>query len=159
MKTVGQMIEAYLAGVNTLRNAVSGMFREHLEARPIPGKWSTLEVVCHLSDFEPILADRMKRIIAMDRPLLMGADEDRFVANLAYHQRDLNEELAVIDVTRQQMARILRAVPNEALSRPGIHNERGLITLENMLSGAINHILHHITFIEEKRKALGLPTG
>src|SRR5437762_2756490 len=26
------------------------------------------EVVCHIADFEPIMADRMKRVIALDRP-------------------------------------------------------------------------------------------
>ena len=41
-----------------LRNAVAGMTREQLVARPVPGRWSTLEVVCHVADFEPILADR-----------------------------------------------------------------------------------------------------
>ena len=63
-----QLIDSYLAGARTLRQAVAGMSREQLRARPIPGKWSTLEVVCHLADFEPVFADRMKRVIALDRP-------------------------------------------------------------------------------------------
>jgi hypothetical protein len=33
------------------------MTREQLLARPVPGKWSTQEVVCHLADYEPIYAD------------------------------------------------------------------------------------------------------
>src|SRR5436853_1564356 len=102
------MIDAYLAGPAALRAAVRGMSRGQRLARPVAGKWSTLEVVCHLADFDPILADRMKRIIAEDRPQLLGADENRFAAALAYHQRDLNEELDIIDRTRRQMARILR---------------------------------------------------
>jgi len=123
----------------------------------VPGKWSTLEVVCHLADFEPVFADRMKRVIAEDRPTLLGADEKRFAAALAYHQRDLNEELTLIDCTRQQMARILRTLPAEALARVGVHNERGPLTLEQLLTGAANHITHHVQFIADKRRALGLP--
>src|SRR5206468_6927022 len=110
-----QMIESYLAGPVALRKAVAGMSREQLLARPVPGKWSTLEVVCHLADFDPILADRMKRVIAEERPTLLGADHERFVRALAYHDRDLDEELNVIDTTRRQMARILRKLPPEAL--------------------------------------------
>jgi len=53
------LIEQYLAGAGLLRRAVAGMTREQLLARPIPGKWSTQEVVCHLADYEPIYADRM----------------------------------------------------------------------------------------------------
>src|SRR5437773_9841885 len=111
------LIDSYLAGSQTLRQAVAGMSREHLLARPVPGKWSTLEVVCHLADFDPIIADRMKRVIAEDRPQLIGADENRFAAALAYHERDLDEELALIEHTRGQMARILRRLGPEAPGR------------------------------------------
>jgi len=155
--TKDQMIDAYLAGVGELRRAVAGLSREQLLARPVAGKWSTLEVVCHLADFEPILADRMKRVIAFDRPALSSVDEKPFAAKLAYHQRDLDEELAVIDNTRRQMARILRHVPAEALDRVGVHSERGPKSLAELLTGATNHITHHLPFVYEKRKALGLP--
>ena len=151
------MIDAYLAGPATLRAAVGGLSREQLVARPVAGKWSTLEVVCHLADFDPILADRMKRVIAEDRPPLLGADEQRFAAALAYHQRDLEEELALIEQTRAQLARILRTLPDEALGRVGVHNERGELTLERLLTTATNHLPHHVRFIHEKRQALGLP--
>src|SRR5438105_6879102 len=105
MSKIAALTDAYLAGAGQLRQAVAGMSREQLVARPVPGKWSTLEVVCHLADFEPIFADRMKRIIALERPTYFGADENRFAATLAYHERDLEEELTIIERTRRQMAR------------------------------------------------------
>jgi hypothetical protein len=157
MPNLSEMIDAYVAGARTLRKAVAGMTREQVQARPVPGKWSTLEVVCHLADFDPILADRMKRVIAEDRPQLLGADEQRFAAALAYHERDVEEELTLIERTRSQMARILRTLPAEALQRVGVHNERGPLTLERLLTLATNHVPHHVRFIEEKRQALGLP--
>ena len=155
--SLSQMIEAYLAGPIALRKTVAGMSREQVLARPIPGKWSTLEVVCHLADFDPIMADRMKRIIAEDKPQLLGADEKHFAAALVYHERDLEEELTIIERTRSQMARILRTLKPEAFQRVGVHNERGPLTLEKMLTLSGNHIPHHLSFIVEKRLALGLP--
>jgi uncharacterized damage-inducible protein DinB len=157
MSKLSGMSDAYLAGAQTLRQAVAGMSREQLTARPVPGKWSTLEVICHLADCEPILADRMKRVIAEERPTLLGADETRFAAALAYHDRELEEELAVIEKTRQQLARILRKQPDTTLERVGVHSERGPRTLEELLTTATNHIPHHVKFIHEKRRALGLP--
>jgi uncharacterized damage-inducible protein DinB len=157
MASLSALAEEYLAGPKALRQAVAGMSREQVQARPVPGKWSTLEVVCHLADFEPIGADRMKRIIAEDKPTLLGADEQRFASALHYHDRDLEEELTIIERTRSQMARILRKLPAEALARVGNHNERGQLTLEQMLGNMIQHIPHHAKFIVEKRKALGLP--
>ncbi|MBY0528082.1 MAG: DinB family protein [Gemmataceae bacterium] len=158
MSTSSALIEPYLAGARTLRQAVAGMTREQLLARPVAGKWSTLEVVCHLTDFEPIYGDRMKRVIAEDRPSILGADEQRFAAALAYHERELEEELAIVDRTRQQMARILRTLPASAWERVGVHNEAGPLTLKDLMTRATNHIGHHVKFIAEKRKALGLKT-
>jgi uncharacterized damage-inducible protein DinB len=154
--TLTQLLADYIDGSRLLREAVRGLDREQLLARPVAGQWSTLEVVCHIADFEPILAERMKRILAEEQPQLRGADEKRFAAALAYHERNLEEELALVEYTRAQMARILRTLPLEALQRSGIHSERGSMTLEQVLAGAIRHIPHHIQFIHRKRQALGL---
>ncbi len=154
---IASRINDYVAGPKLLRQAVAGMTREQLIARPVSGKWSTLQVICHLSDFDPILSDRMKRVIAEDQPTLIGADENHFAANLAYHDRDLEEELTLIETGRKQMARILRSLPAAAFARVGIHNERGPLTLERLLEIATKHIPHHVEFVHEKRRALGLP--
>ena len=100
----------------------------------------------------------MKRTIALEKPTLVGADEQRFAAELAYHDRDLEEELTIIERTRSQLARILRKLPDTALERVGVHNERGPLTLEQQLSLMTRHIPHHLKFIADKRKSLGLPT-
>src|SRR5215211_992773 len=105
------LVEQYLTGPDLLRRAVKGMTREQLTARPVEGKWSTLEVVAHIADFEPILAERMMRVVSHERPLLMVADENLFAATLDYHARDLEEELALIDLTRKRMVRVLKKLP------------------------------------------------
>ena len=156
MSLLPTLIEQYLDGPQQLRQAVAGMTREQLLARPIAGKWSSLEVVVHLADFDPIYVDRMKRVIAEDKPMLVGADEQKFSAALFYHDRDLEEELSIIDVSRSHMARILRKLPESALQRVGNHNERGPVTLEKLLTSIIGHVQHHLKFIVEKRQALGL---
>ena len=156
MSTRTELINNYLAGIETLKKAVAGMTPEQAKAKPVPGKWSTLECVCHLSDFEPIMADRMKRIITHPKPLLMGADENLFAQQLSYQDRDLAEELANVEITRKQMAKILQKIPPDSWTRMGNHAERGLLTLEQMLQIATRHIPHHVQFILEKRKALGI---
>ncbi len=156
MAATNELIEKYLDGPKQLRAAVAGLTREQVLARPVPGKWSVLEVVCHLADFEPVYVDRMKRVITHDKPLLMGADEQLYAAKLCYHERDLEEELRVVELTRGAFGRILRTLPADAFQRVGVHSERGLKTLEELLALIGNHIPHHLPFIAEKRKALGL---
>jgi hypothetical protein len=149
-----ELIDSYLAGPELLRKAVAGMTPQQLRAAPIPGKWSTLQVICHLADFEPIYADRIKRAIADDEPTVMSGDQDTFAARLAYDQRDVEEELNLIEITRNQMGRILRTLRPEDFERRAIHSERGPLTIRAMLTDITKHIPHHVGFIEEKRKAL-----
>jgi hypothetical protein len=149
-------IEEYVSGPQRLRKAVDGMTKEQLIARPVPGKWSTLEVICHLADFEIVHADRIKRVIAENEPMLIGGDQELFAARLAYHERDAESELLLIELIRKQVARILSTLKSEDFQRRGIHSEFGLITLEACIQQCVSGFPHHIRFIEEKRKALGI---
>lgn len=153
-----ELIDEFLAVLPELRRAVSDLTPEQWVARPIAGKWSTLEVVGHLVDSEQAWCHRMKRIIAEDRPLLIGYDESRFTATLGYHDRVPDAELALLEATRRQMAEVLRGLPEAAWSRAGVHNERGLLTLEEAVRIEAEHVRHHVRTIREKRAALGLPT-
>src|SRR5438270_12519236 len=107
------LINDYAGGPQALREAVRGMTREQILARPVAGKWSTLEVVCHIADFEIVGADRIKRVIAEEKPTLPDGDEKRFAARLSYHQRDLEEELHLIRAVRAQVTRILRTLSDD----------------------------------------------
>jgi hypothetical protein len=148
------LIDDYAAGPALLRQAIAGMTPEQLDAAPVPGKWSTRQVICHIADFEPIGADRIKRVIAEERPNLPGGDENLFASKLAYAARDIEEELRLIEAIRKHVARILRTLPAEAFQRIGVHSEAGPLTLEALVLRSVNHIPHHIKFIAEKRAAL-----
>lgn len=54
------------------------------------------------------------------------------------------------------MAAILRGLPESAWVRTGVHNERGLVTLEEMLGLEVEHVDHHNRHVVAKRLALGL---
>jgi hypothetical protein len=157
MTAMPELIEKHLAGIGLVRKAIAGMTSDQLRARPVPGKWSTLEVVCHLVDSDQAWIHRMKRVIAEEKPLLIGYDEARFPIALGYQDRNVEEELSLLEAGRRQMAGILRALPAEALGRTGVHSERGLVTLEQMLVVENDHIPHHVKFIHDKRRGLGLP--
>lgn len=154
MSNYASLIDQYLAGPEQLRQAVAGMTDEQFDAAPIPGKWSTRQVVCHVADFEPVYADRMKRVIAVSEPTFFGGDPDVFAARLAYDQRDVEEELQLIEAVRRQMARILHSLTDDEFQRIGHHSEDGTITLATLFQRITDHIPHHVRFVEEKRRAL-----
>jgi len=152
--TTEELIDRYLAGPKELREAIAGMSPKELDAAPVPGKRSTRWIICHIADFEPVYADRMKRVLVEDNPTLLGGDPDRFGERLAYDARDLENELRVIESTRQQIATILRTIDLEDWQRTGVHTEDGPMTLETLLERITGHVPHHIAFIAEKREKL-----
>ena len=149
------LIAAYERGIDDLRTAVAGMTKEQVLARPVPGKWSTVECVGHLADTEIFFTDRIVRAIALDRPLLMSADEKLYIERLDYQSFDLDEQLALFTALRRHAARILRAQPPEAWSRTAVHSQSGLLTLRQLVLQSVRHLRHHLPFIAEKRAALG----
>ena len=62
-------LDAYLSGPGMLRGAVTGLSREQMISRPITGRWSVLEVVCHLVDTDANIAHRIKRVLSEERPV------------------------------------------------------------------------------------------
>jgi hypothetical protein len=147
-------VESYLAGAVDLRAAVAGLSREQVLARPIPGRWSVIEVVCHLADTDANIAHRLRRVLSEDRPRFERVQPDLMRAALAYQDRDIEEELALFDLGRRQIARILKASPPEAWERVGIVGDRGDRTVGQMVDKATEHVAHHLKFIVEKRHAL-----
>ena len=150
-----ELVSAYERGIDDLRAAVAGMTPDQVLARPVPGKWSTIECVGHLADTEVYFTDRIVRTVAMDRPLLVSADEKQYIQRIDYQSFDLGEQLALFAALRRHAARILRGQPPGAWSRPAVHSEAGLLTLRQLVWQAVRHLRHHLPFIAEKRAALG----
>ena len=151
-----ELISNYLAGPDLVRNAVAGMSHEHLFAKPVPGKWSTHQVVCHLADTEALYAERMKRVIAEHKPPLLAMDPDAWMAHLASPQRVIEDELRLIELIHNQMGHILRTLKFDDFRRRGIHSEDGPLSLETLLTRITGHLPHHVRFINEKKRALAI---
>jgi hypothetical protein len=154
-----RLIEEYVACGARLRQAVAGLSPEDLTARPGPGDWSILELVIHLTDSDSIAIDRMKRMLIEDDPPLLYADETAYVRRLASHEQSLEDALILFEVGRRQFGRVLRALPDEAFNRRGIHNRRGVQTVGGTVKDYIEHVDHHLAFLAGKRARLGKPLG
>lgn len=155
--SVQSLIDHYASGISRLAQAMEGITQDQARLRPIPGKWSVLELVAHLAGTELFFTDRMERVIALDKPLLPGVDERDYPDRIGYQDLLLSEELALFSALRTHMLRVLRRQPTQAWRRVAIHTETGLVTLRQLLLQPVRHFDHHLVFLLEKRKALGLP--
>lgn len=148
------LIEMYIDGARQLKNLVAGLPRDKATARPIPGKWSVLEVVAHLAGAEIYFSERVERTLALDNPLLVGVDETPYPQRLQYQQLDLEEEVSLIVALRAHTSRILKRIDPSDWNRTAIHTETGKVTLRQILWHAVRHIPHHLKFIEAKLQVL-----
>jgi hypothetical protein len=149
---IPSLIDQYAADAARLRESIAGLAPAQLQAFPIPGTWSIQQIVLHMMDSDLIGADRMKRVaVEKQPPTIIGYDETAFADGLSY--QELNPQLAcdVFEKNRQLTAEMLRRLPGEAFQRAGHHNEHGVMTLAEFLQNYVDHLLHHLQFIEKKR--------
>jgi len=152
--TSADLVDAYVQCVEQVRDAVAGLSSEEIRKRPVEGKWSILEVVCHLTDTDIYHTDRIERILALDKPLLMGVDERPYPEKLQFQEQDLDEEIELMSLLRQRTARILRRQTDDAWLRTGIHSEVGLCTVRDLVVKSVRHVQHHLAFVAEKRQLI-----
>ncbi len=149
------MIERYAAGAGEVEKAIAGLVRQDFLAVPVPGTWSIQQIVIHLMDSDLIGADRMKRVIAEQNPPIIGYNETLFAQNLFYEKLDPFVAADVFRKNRELTAVILRSLPDDAFGRIGTHNEKGRVTLNELVATYVQHLEHHLGFLRHKRRLLG----
>ncbi len=155
-----KVIDRYEAGGKKLARAVEGLTEQDLRWKPTDssvGSWSIHQIVIHLLDSELAGGDRIRRLIAQDNPLLVAWDENQYMQRLFYDDQPVSDAIAMIDLYRRNVTRILRKLPLEAFARTGIHTERGKLSLEEQVRITAAHVEHHLKFILAKRQKLGKP--
>jgi hypothetical protein len=149
-------LSAYEAGPAALRAACAGLSSEHLRTRIGPGEWSILENAVHLLDSDLASTHRKRRIVAEENPLLIAYDENTFIARIPAADADLGEVLDLFALNRRFTARWLRTLPADAFARTGVHTQRGRITLLEIVAIYAHHVGHHLKFVADKRRNLGI---
>jgi len=154
-----QLIEQYADGAEKLSLAIRGLTRDDLlcppDAQWNAGKWSIQQVVIHVADAELVYADRMKWVISEDNVPLPGFDQEKWAAALRYDDQSAEDACKLVELTRRQMANVLRKLPENVLNRTGIHSERGNVKAIDLVGYMVEHLDHHVHFIHQKRARMG----
>ena len=88
-----KLINQYKDGYRVVAEALAGATDEELDARPAPAKWTAREIVHHLADSEMTSAIRLRLLIAVDTPQIVGYDQDEFARQLAARTIDVGHKL------------------------------------------------------------------
>jgi uncharacterized damage-inducible protein DinB len=155
-----EILEAYLASIKDLRAAYDGMTKDQIDAHPVEGKWSAKEVLCHLVDTDLMTAMRIRAALQRGTPRLPASTFEELTAKLAVDAREAEEELTIFETIRNQTARIVQSLPESVLDKDillvKVTGEEVTKTVRQLLTGITGHVKHHLGFVIEKRKALGL---
>jgi uncharacterized damage-inducible protein DinB len=116
---------------------------QDLSKNPIAGEWSAAFVLQHMCDGELHFATRYLNNLAEETPKIFPFNEDIYPDRLNYSKRDAQASLAAIEGIQIVAANILSTIPEGDWSRTSVHEERGLVTLADLVSLATGHSKSH----------------
>jgi hypothetical protein len=148
------LIKQYADGYDEVIRALDNFPAESLGAHPIPGKWSAREIVHHLGDSETTSANRIRKLLAEDEPVIQGYDQDQYAVRLRYNQRDMAPSLEAFRLARETTMQLLPMLSDEDWQRAGTHTESGRYTMEDWLRIYAAHAHNHAAQIHRLRDAL-----
>ena len=153
-----ELIARYSAGYDEVIDALQDFPSELLTAHPLPGKWSAREIVHHLADSESTSAIRLRRLLAEDRPVIQGYDQDQFAIRLRYNEREIGPSLEALRAARATTTQILELMTEADWNREGEHTESGRYTSEDWLQIYAAHAHNHAAQIRRLRDVLRAST-
>jgi len=137
-----KLIDQYKDGYRVVAEALVGATDEELDARPAPGKWTAREIVHHLADSEMTSAVRLRLLLAVDRPQILGYDQDEFARRLHY-DRPIESSLDAFKAARRSTADLMERMSDAEWGREGTHSEHGRYTVERWLDIYAKHAHNH----------------
>jgi len=145
-----KLIDQYKDGYRVVAEALAGATPGDLDARPAPGRWTAHEVAHHLADSEMTAAIRLRLLLAVDNPAILGYDQDEFARRLHY-DRPIEASLDAFKASRRTTAEILDCMSEDDWRREGTHTEHGRYTIEKWLEIYATHAHKHAEQIRVAR--------
>src|SRR5712692_6337944 len=115
-----------------------------LRTRPFEGKWTPNEVIGHLTDGDWVYGYRRRLILCEDTPIILGMNQDLWVAAQRHNEREPSELVEMFRTMRQFNLALSKPMSPADLKRTGQHNERGPESLAVMLRMLAGHDLSHL---------------
>ena len=146
------LITRYATGAEAYAAALGGLTDAELDRAPADGGWTPRMVAHHVADSETNSYIRLRRLVAEDDPLIVGYDEERWAARLAYDRPVVSAVNVVRAVRAASLELLLTLGPDDWARASGTHSESGPYTLDTWLQTYAQHPLEHA---DQIRRALG----
>jgi hypothetical protein len=146
------LIAQYKEGYAAVAEALLRITPAEVDARPGPGRWTVREIIHHLADSETTSAIRLRRLLAEDRPVIHGYDQDEFARRLHY-DRPYETSLELFKYARLATGELLDCLEPSDWLKEGTHSESGPYSVETWLTIYAEHAHKHARQIRAARAA------
>ena len=128
--------------------SVARQLDRHSEARwalaPAPGRWSALEVLCHLRDTDrDVFVPRLERMLTEEQPAIEDVDMGGWDARRAYRSESPRAAHLAWSAARRGLVARLEPLGPADWRRVGLHSVRGTFPLGDMVRQWVEHDLSH----------------
>ncbi len=113
------------------------------------GKWTLKEMLGHIIDTERVFAYRITCFARNEQQPLPGFEEDDYVLNARFAQRNLEDLIEEFIALRKANLYLFKSLNEEELNRKGIASGRE-INVKSILFIAGGHIIHHVSILKER---------
>jgi carbonic anhydrase/acetyltransferase-like protein (isoleucine patch superfamily) len=117
---------------------------EGWKREPGPGRWSPLEVVCHLADADrDVYLPRLDRLLGELMPWIQDVDMNGWDRERDYRARKPRPVIEAWSADRARLVARLAPLGPAEWERGAIHSRRGPFTIAHMVRGFVEHDLSH----------------
>lgn len=145
----GNIVDTLGQQMTDTLNLIAGVTEEQSLYRYAEGKWSIKEVIGHIIDCERIFAYRALRLARNDQTPLSGFEQDDYVTNGGFDQRQLSDLAKEYEHVRESTIDLFKGLGQDAWGRRGKANEVEVsVRAIAWITGG--HELHHTGVIKSK---------
>ncbi len=105
-------------------------------------------MLLHIKDSETVAYDRIRRIIAEERPILWYFEQDMWQKNLEYMKQDITLAKNVFLSTRESIIETVEMHLKKQGKKEGVHSRSGVLSLKNQIEFLIRHADKHIKHLK-----------
>jgi len=128
-----------------LHSLCANLTPENWKRRPAAGEWSTVEILCHLTDMDAeVNLPRLRKVLQEANPFVAGVDTDAWAEARQYIQRDGPQSLHDFMTARLELIAFLEGLSPKDWQRQARHAIFGPTHLHEMAVFAAGHDRLHV---------------
>ena len=143
------VIEALTEQKDKVMNLYKNLSEERKSFRYAEGKWSSQEILGHLTDTERIFGYRVLCIARGEKQSLPGFDENEYAEGARFSEVNFESLLEQYRLVREGSIALFSSLSEDATSHVGLANGNP-VSARALVSMIAGHELHHLKVLKER---------